>query len=93
MSDHSMIIQLTPKQKAIELDSWNEYTLLKIDNYTEINVQNSQNPSESIHLFKMICPSTGFIHFLRVPPDINSAKIAIDWVNWGIDSEEFAVQT
>ncbi|MBV6626736.1 MAG: hypothetical protein KI793_27995 [Rivularia sp. (in: Bacteria)] len=78
---------------AIELDSWNEYTLLEIENYTEINPEHPQNYSESMHLLKMTCLSTGFIHFLRVPPDINSAREAITWINWGIDPEEFAVQT
>jgi len=77
---------------AIELDSWKEYTLLKIDNYTEITPEHPQNYSEPIHLLKMTCPSTGFIHFLRVPPDINSARTAITWINWGIDPEDFSVQ-
>jgi hypothetical protein len=69
---------------AIELDSYQEYTLLKID--TDIDV-------ESIYLLKMTCPSTGFIHVLRVPPDVGSAREAIAWVNWGINPEEFSVQT
>ncbi len=70
--------------QAIELDCWQEYTLLKID--VDIDI-------ESIYLLKMTCPSTGFIHALRVPPNINSAQDAIRWVNWGIDPEEFSVQT
>lgn len=70
--------------QAIELDSGQEYTLLKIDNNVDI---------EPIYLLKMTCPSTGFIHALRVPPNINSAKEAINWVNWGTDPEEFSVQT
>nr|WP_264196540.1 hypothetical protein [Microseira wollei] len=41
----------------------------------------------------MTCPSTGHIHALRVPPDMTSAREAIRWVNWGIDPEEFSVQT
>ncbi|XZO03289.1 MAG: DUF6745 domain-containing protein [Microcoleus sp.] len=69
---------------AVELDTWQEYTLLKID--TKVDV-------EPIYLLKMTCPSTGFIHALRVPPDINSAREAIKWVNWGVDSEDFSVQT
>jgi len=28
-----------------------------------------------------------------VPPDMKSAREAIRWVNWGIDPEEFCVQT
>ncbi|HBE18484.1 MAG TPA: hypothetical protein DDW51_12930 [Cyanobacteria bacterium UBA11367] len=70
--------------QAIELDAWREYTLFKID----INVD-----EEPIYLLKMTCPSTGHIHVLRVPPEINSAREAIRWVNWGIDPEEFAVET
>ncbi|MEG4145644.1 DUF6745 domain-containing protein [Microcoleus sp. Pol12B5] len=69
---------------AVELDTWQEYTLLKID--TKVDV-------EPIYLLKMTCPSTGFIHALRVPPDINSAREAIKWVNWGVDYENFSVQT
>jgi internalin A len=69
--------------QAVELDSWQEYTLLKIDNADV----------EPIYLLKMTCPSTGFIHALRVPPDLESAQEAIRWVNWGIDPEEFSVQT
>ncbi|NJM63931.1 MAG: hypothetical protein HC849_33415 [Oscillatoriales cyanobacterium RU_3_3] len=70
--------------QALELDSWQEYTLLKIDSDVDI---------EPIHLLKMTCPSTGKIHVLRVPPGVRSAKEAISWVNWEIDPEEFQVQT
>ncbi|CBN57009.1 MULTISPECIES: DUF6745 domain-containing protein [Kamptonema] len=69
---------------AVELDIWQEYTLLKIDNNVDV---------EAIYLLKMTCPSTGHIHVLRVPPDVESAREAIRWVNWGIDPEEFVVQT
>lgn len=77
--------------QATELDSWQEYTLLKIENNVDI---------EPIYLLKMTCPSTGHIHALRVPPQVRSssrasltALEAISWVNWGISPEEFAVQT
>jgi hypothetical protein len=70
--------------QAQQLDFWQEYTLLKIDNDVDI---------EPIYLLKMTCHSTGFIHALRVPPDMKSAREAIRWVNWGIDPEEFCVQT
>jgi len=50
--------------QATELDSWAEYTLLKID---------ADVDEEPILLLKMICPSTGFIHVSRVPPDVESA--------------------
>jgi hypothetical protein len=72
--------------QAIELDSWAEYSLLKIDQIIDIDRQ-------AIYLLKMTCPSTGFIHALRVPPNMPSAREAITWVNWGVDPLEFSVQT
>jgi internalin A len=66
-----------------EIDSWREYVLLRIDDAD----------LEPICLLKMTCPSTGFIHALRVPPDMKSARKAISWVNWGVDPEQFTVQT
>ncbi|MCL1474818.1 hypothetical protein LAY57_29765 [Argonema antarcticum A004/B2] len=70
--------------QAKELDSFREYTLLKIDVAFDV---------EPIYLLKMTCSSTGFIHTLRVPPDMESAREAICWVNWEVDPEEFAVET
>lgn len=70
--------------QATELDYWREYTLLRIENEVDI---------EPIYLLKMTCPSTGYIHAMRVPPTVRSAREAISWVNWGTDPEEFSVQT
>lgn len=70
--------------QALELDTYLEYALLKID----ANVD-----GEQIYILKMTCPSTGSIHALRVPPNMASAREAICWVNWGIAPEEFSVQT
>ena len=70
--------------KAVELNSWREYTLLTIDNNIDV---------EPIHLLKMTCPSTRHIHALRVPPTMKTAREAINWVNWGIDPEMFIVET
>ncbi len=70
--------------QAIELDSYQEYTLLQINSDIDI---------EPIYLLKMICPSTQDIHVLRVPPEIKSAHEAITWVNWDISPEDFAIQT
>ncbi|MEG3988715.1 leucine-rich repeat domain-containing protein [Microcoleus sp. S28C3] len=69
--------------QAKQIDSWQEYALLTIDNADV----------ELIYLLKMTCPSTGFIHALRVPPNLTSAREAIRWANWDIDPEEFSVQT
>lgn len=66
------------------IDSWQEYDLLEI--YSEVDI-------EPIYILKMTCPSTDKIHALRVPPNIQSARAAIQWVNWGIDPPEFKVQT
>jgi internalin A len=73
-----------------ELDSWQEYTLLSIEFNDDFDREGNAKP---VYLLKMTCPSTGYIHALRVPPDLASAKEAIRWVNWGIDPEEFSVQT
>jgi hypothetical protein len=73
--------------QATELDSWAEYTLLRIDKMIDM-LDGQPN-----YLLKMTCPSTGFIHAMRVPPNMRSAREAIRWVNWGIDPEEFSVQT
>jgi hypothetical protein len=69
---------------AQEMDTWREYTLLKIDANVDV---------EPIHLLKMTCPSTGHLHVLRVPPTLTSARDAIRWVNWDVDPEAFAVET
>ncbi|MCC3429472.1 MAG: leucine-rich repeat domain-containing protein [Microcoleus sp. PH2017_40_RAT_O_B] len=76
--------------QATDLDTWQEYTLLRID--ADIDGFDTDE-KEPIYLLKMTCPSTGFIHALRVPPDIQSAREAIRWVNWDVDYEEFSVQT
>jgi internalin A len=75
--------RLCQELSAKQIDSWQEYALLQIDNADV----------EPICLLKMTCPSTGFIHALRVPPNLASAREAIRWVNWDIDPEEFSVQT
>ncbi len=76
--------------EVTELDSWQEYTLLSIEFDDDFDNQGNAKP---IYLLKMTCPSTGFIHALRVPPDMPSAQEAIRWVNWDIDPDEFSVQT
>ncbi|KAF3889100.1 MULTISPECIES: DUF6745 domain-containing protein [Nostocales] len=70
--------------QATELDVYQQYTLLQINHPVDI---------EPICLLKMTCPSTSFIHVLRVPPNLISAREAIRWVNWGIDPEDIRVQT
>ncbi|NEZ57762.1 hypothetical protein DXZ20_19350 [Leptolyngbyaceae cyanobacterium CCMR0081] len=72
---------------ASEVDSWQEYTLLKLNELVD------DIDGQSISLLKMICPSTNFIHTIRVPPNLQSAREAIRWVNWGIYPEQFAQQS
>lgn len=80
-------VRVCEELQATELDSWAEYTLLKIDEVID------DSKGQPFYLLKMNCPSTGFIHAMRVPPDMRSAREAIRWVNWGIDPQEFSVQT
>ena len=70
--------------EATQLDTWQEYQLLRID------IKLERIP---MYLLKMTCPSTGYIHAIRVPPNVRSARDAIKWVNWGIDPDEFSVQS
>ncbi|MGA9378417.1 MAG: leucine-rich repeat domain-containing protein, partial [Phormidium sp.] len=77
---------------ATELDTWREYSLLKIDIFDDFDIEN-ESELEATYLLKMTCPSTGFIHALRVPPEMRSAREAIRWVNWEVDPEEFARET
>jgi internalin A len=70
--------------KAIQLDSFREYSLIKIDANADV---------EPIVLLKMICANTGYTHVLRVPPNMESAREAITWINWGVHPEDFAVKS
>ena len=70
--------------QAVELDSWREYTLIRIKNEVDL---------EPIYLLRMTCPSTGRIHALRVPPDSRSAQSAITWINWGINPKDFFISS
>jgi len=76
--------RISQELQAIPLDNWREYTLLRIDSDVDI---------EPINMLKMTCASTGYIHCLRVPPDLQNAREAIRWVNWDIDPESFAIET
>jgi leucine-rich repeat protein SHOC2 len=76
---------------AIRLDSWREYTLLKIDGIERW--RGHSDIYELMVLLKMTCPSTEHIHVLRVPPDMTSAEAAITWINHGIHPDKFIIQT
>jgi leucine-rich repeat protein SHOC2 len=79
---------------AISLDTWREYTLLKIDGVEKIYARNGKIiATEPMLLLKMNCPSTAHIHILRVPPEMVSAEAAITWINHGIHPDDFVIQT
>jgi leucine-rich repeat protein SHOC2 len=79
---------------AIELDTWREYTLLKIDGVDRVyDWRRGKHIKEPMVLLKMTCPSTKHIHILRVQPDMTSAEAAIIWVNHGIHPDKFMIQT
>jgi leucine-rich repeat protein SHOC2 len=97
--------KIVDELNAVSIDTWREYTLLKISFLGEEMVgyylydtaaAEKEGPVYElieIILLKMTCPSTGHIHILRVPPGMNSAESAITWVNHGIHPDEFLVQT
>jgi leucine-rich repeat protein SHOC2 len=79
---------------AVTVDTWQEYTLLKIEGVEKIHDFNDEPIGvEPMMLLKMTCPSTSHIHILRVPPEMVSAEEAITWVNHGIHPDRFSVQT
>jgi hypothetical protein len=69
---------------AKKIDAWREYELVRISDSVDV---------EPILLVSMKCPSTGFLHAHRVPPDMKTARNAIQWVNGGVDAEEFICET
>ena len=76
------------------IDSWREYTLLKVTAKFElVPFLKGRFSEELMHLLKMTCPSTGHVHALRVPPTFASARAPIRWANWGVDPTAFAVET
>lgn len=85
--------QICQELNAIDIDSWREYTLLKIEGIEPTYALGWTLKRESMMLLKMICPSTTHIHILRVPPEMVSAEDAITWVNHGIHPDRFSIQT
>jgi hypothetical protein len=90
--------RLCQELQAEELDSWREYTLLRLPIYDYFATsRQSKVPSteatDTMYLLKMTCPSTSFVHILRVPPSMQQAREAATWVNWGIDPESFTHET
>lgn len=65
------------------LDTWREYELIEFS---------KAKTREPIHLLKMTCPSTRFSHTIPVPEEIDSAREAIKWCNWGIDAATFITE-
>jgi hypothetical protein len=89
--------RLCQELTAETIDTWREYSLVKIDMGSGLTVYDFEEglevDEEPICLLKMTCPSTGHIHALRVPPDLTAAREAIRWTNWDIDPEAFAAET
>jgi leucine-rich repeat protein SHOC2 len=79
---------------ATPIDTWREYTLLKIDGFDKV-YDGGFDPidTEPMVLLKMTCPSTAHTHILRVPPEMVGAEAAITWVNHGIHPDRFVIQT
>ena len=85
---------ITEELNSLTIDTWREYTLLKIDKVNKVYSEITKTVNiEPMVLLKMTCPSTHHIHILRVPPEMTSAEAAITWVNHGIHPGEFVAQT
>lgn len=48
---------------------------------------------EPVVLLKMTYPITAHIYVLQVPPTMRSAQQAATWINYGIDPNEFIIET
>jgi hypothetical protein len=87
--------RLCQELAAEAVDSWREYTLLRLpfkDDYD--NAWSTGNRDiNPVFALKMTCSSTGLVYFIRVPPEMRSARAAARWVNLGIDPVSFAVET
>ncbi|MBW4612273.1 MAG: hypothetical protein KME21_03165 [Desmonostoc vinosum HA7617-LM4] len=70
--DHINWTQLLKKFNAVEIDSWEEYSLLRVNE--RVNVQPMQ-------FLKATNPSTGEVHVSKIPLRITSAIEAVRWVN------------
>ena len=79
--------KIASELQAEAIDSWREYKILRFNNIID------DIDGEPICLLKMNCPSTNFIHALRIPPDFTSAREAIRWINWGIDPEDMIMES
>jgi hypothetical protein len=79
---------------AEAINSWREYTLLRLPFQDDYDNAWALNPVVNpVYVLKMTCSSTGLVYFIRVPPEMTSARAAASWVNLGIDPVSFAVET
>jgi hypothetical protein len=86
--------QLCQELEVDVLDTWREHTLLRLpihDDSTQAALR--LGPSvvdgfEATYVLKTVCPNSGQITAVRVPPSVASAKEAATWVNGGIDPEQ-----
>ncbi len=86
--------RLCQELAAEAIDSWREYTLLRLpfkDDYDHPWSTGNRDVNP-VYVLKMTCPSTALVHIIRVPPEITSAREAACWVNLGIDPVSFAVE-
>jgi hypothetical protein len=80
------------------LDSWQEYTLIRLPIHDDPSCAALWlGPSivdglEATYVLKTICPSSGKVYAVRVPPNLSSAKEAASWIDRGINSEPSAVK-
>jgi hypothetical protein len=77
--------------KTEVLDSWREYTLLRLPIHDDPSHAalwlgpSIVNGLEAAYLLTTICPSSGTIYAIRVPPNLTSAREAASWIDLEID--------
>lgn len=71
--------RLLEQMNAVEIDSWEEYTLLRVVK-EQVNIQTMQ-------FLKAKNPDTGEVRVIRIPLRITSAIEAVRWINRSTDSK------
>ncbi|WP_052754340.1 hypothetical protein [Calothrix sp. 336/3] len=79
--------------KTEVVDSWQEYTLLRLPIHNDpSHAASIIDGLEATYVLKIICPSSGTIRLVRVPPNLSSATEAATWINQGISPKSPIVE-
>jgi hypothetical protein len=96
MTSNINYARLCRELKVDVLDSWRECTLLRLPIHDDPSrAALWLGPSivdglEATYILRIICPDSGKIDAVRVPPNLISAREAATWINQGIGPEHYA---